>query len=237
MSRYLHVRLTVANSALESFLANAKAFMATGFLEDNGWKLLAAMEVDKASDYVLVTPPVTEASTTFVNLWQLPEDKLNLADVMFQLSEYGPYVALDNDVTHEIQEILYCVNSPEGAGDDALGKKLKAGHAFAMVRHYPSRQNLAEFAVSAGALAGSFAEQGKFTFAGTYQNITGLLNEFWDFWLLEKTQSCDGLRKTLVGVIEAEKGLVGDSYRHSIEFKNDGPDDGILILKKARFWQ
>lgn len=237
MSMYLHVRLTVANSKVDDFVENAKAFLTTHFLEENPnrWQLLAAMEIDKASDYALVTPPVKDPSTTFVNLWALPEP-LNLADVMFQLSEYGPYVTLDNDVTHEIQEVIYRVNSPDGLTDEALAKKLKAGHSFAMVRHYPSRQFLAEFAVSAGALSATFAEQAKFTFGGSYQNITGLLNEFWDFWLLDKAHSCDALRKTLAGLIEAEKTIVGDSYRESIGFAKDGPDDGILILKKARFW-
>ena len=238
MGMYLHVWLTVKESKVPAFVEKAKVFLDTQFLEraPNGWQLLAAMKVVEVAGHHLPTPPVDgEKSFTFVNVWALPEP-INLAAVMFQLSEYGPYVELDNEVSHELQEVIYRVNAPDSVNDDELAAQLKAGQRFAMVRHYPFRQNLAEFAVSSGALLGSFAAQAGYGFGGTYQNITGLLNEFWDLWRVEKGQTSASLREKLIALIQAERGMLGDSYRHSTEFTPKDPDDGVLILEKAEYW-
>lgn len=236
MSMYLHVWITVEKAKVDRFAKNAEAFLATRFLEDqHGWQLVAAMEVDQSSGYVLPVPPVPD-SVTFVNVWALPEN-FDIARVMFQLSEFGPYVRLDNDVSFELQQVIYRVNAPVLGSDQALAQEFEKADRFAMVRHYPFRENLAEFGMSSGALAERFAKKAGLKFGGTYQNITGLLNEFWEIWAIGAGKSSADVRELFKNLIVEENNMVGESYRHSIDFKTDDPDDGILVLNRARFWK
>jgi hypothetical protein len=257
MDSYLHVRLGVKRKLRDDFIAQAEEFLATGFLQKRGWQFLLGFELLSSrliDDLTRAPTQLPENLTYFTNVWKLPP-KFDVASIMLELSELSAYV------TTETQEIVLRINDPSQSDDD-LAKELRRGGVFAMVRHYPFRSDLASFVFSSAALAPTLESLAKFVYAGCYQSVTGLLNEFWDIWKVGETtremaaaETQDALLQTrgrLEDVIARLQGEIADDYRKAIYFDRsslsvdelqsdyrrppDGPDDGIVLVKAASYW-
>lgn len=258
METYLHVKLKVEREKYGAFIISAKKFLDDNFLQDKGWTFLLGFEVTGAALIDDLTrkplaPPPGRDLVSFINVWKLPPD-VDVATVMLELSELASYVNLDNNVALEEQDIVFRINEPPSYSDEELMTALRSGASFAMVRHYIFRDDLAKFAFSSAGLAQHFETKTSYAYAGCYQAITGLLNEFWDVWKVTNTGSLDpaDVRTKLTSVIGATEGLVAQSYKEAIYFDKsslpivnpaaatdgakDGPDDGIIVVKAAPYW-
>jgi len=260
MDSYLHVKLAVKREHYQKFVDNAKRFLETSFLEKKkGWQFLLGFETLSAKlidDQTRTLIPIPDNLVYFINVWKLPPDA-DVASVMLELSELGEYVELDNLVTTEDQEIVLRVNDPSKK-DEELAHQLYNGALFAMVRHYPFRDALASFVFTSAALAPQLETLSGFGYAGCYQNVTGLLNEFWELWRVQAHDSrkpsdaLDLAKATLTKAIGSLQDTVAKDYKKSIFFETssltrndptgnaklppDGPDDGIVLVKAAPYW-
>jgi hypothetical protein len=177
-----------------------------------------------------------KGETAFINIWKLPTkgSTVDIAQIMTDLSELPQYVVLDSIVLDESQDVVYRVHDAL-LDDDSLKKELLARGRFAFVRHYLDRDKLGAFVFNFGALAPAWADTQKFLYAGLYQNITGLLNEFWNVLAIADEDESN-LRKGLTQLANTD-GPVGTAYAESIDFKRTGPDDGIVIVGRAKYWE
>lgn len=263
MDSYLHVRLGVKRKHRDDFIAQAQEFLRTTFLQKRGWQFLLGFEVLSTHliDDLTRTPLRQPDNVTyFTNVWKLPPN-VDVGAIMLELSELSEYVTLDSYVATETQEIVLRINDPSRS-DEELANKLRRGGLFAMVRHYPFRSDLASFVFSSAAVAPELEFEAKFTYAGCYQNVTGLLNEFWDIWQIGESRGVlegDDAKRTLIEtrekltrVIGGLRSPVAEDYRKAIYFDRsslnvdepdpwnerapDGPDDGLAIVKAASYW-
>jgi len=261
MDTYLHVKLAVKREHYQEFIHNAKRFLETSFLEkQKGWHFLLGFETLSAKlidDQTRTLIPIPDNLVYFTNVWKLPPDA-DVASVMLELSELGEYVELDNLVTTEDQEIVLRVNDPS-QDDEELAGELYSGALFAMVRHYPFRDSLASFVFTSAALAPQVEAASGFGYAGCYQNVTGLLNEFWELWRVQTqdirkpSEALDYAKGALSKAINSLEDTVAKDYKKSIFFETsslkrdnpaenaklppDGPDDGIVLVKAAPYWK
>ncbi|HTA90510.1 MAG TPA: hypothetical protein VK745_13065 [Polyangiaceae bacterium] len=240
MALYLHVRITVKADQVAAFIKAARKFLETRFLPKQKWELIAAFQATGANYFGDLAERSNAArekhplEVTFINVWRM-SDIVDLSEIMLELSEFGPYIDLDARVTDESQDVALRVIDSDSNGDAELIKKVKAARCCAMVRHYVDRANLAEFVVNFGALVPSW-EHG-LVYCGTYQNVTGLLNEFWDVWIVEPALDLAAFRAKLSALVVAGgKDAVTQAFRHSIDFDKDGPDDGIVMVEPAEYW-
>lgn len=245
MTLFLHVTIDVKEPQEADFVYAMKDFLDGGFLRDkHDWELTAGFKIRETDCKVKEDGTAQKdggskpSNPRFVNIWKLPTAfaSNDVATIMLQSSELKSYVKLDSFVTTEKQNVVYRVNDPFTAGDIPLPKP---GGTFALVRHYIARPNLAEFVFSTGSLASQWEREmakGGRQFQGTFQNITGLLNEFWDVWYLPEPAPLDEFRGQLTKLIGGPGDLTA-SLRAALEFSDYGVDDGLLMVEPARYWQ
>ena len=211
---FLHVNITVPERNKEAFSDQLKIVLRESAL--GAWKL--------EGGFWLQSPPDSrkfdgsqelreKGDVQFVNIWRLPEGvtQADISKTMTQLSETESYVKLDNLVKIEQQEIVLRINKP--ISDTALSELswqngVERGR-FVRVRHYPFRANLGTFVFTAGALAPQWESAKGWKFLGTFQNITGLLNEFWDFWYVPESSKLETFERDLVDLVTAGTGKPG----------------------------
>jgi hypothetical protein len=265
---YLHVRLTVRKDrdTMAKFERAVNAFLDAGLLQKEfGWSLVAGMQVVEQNfpSEPLRRPLVASHGdeNTFINIWRLPNNQsvAEIPDIMLRLSEDPTYVDLDSAVLDESQDVVYRVNQAldeqalqPTADEKAVAIALRQRKRIAFVRHYVDRDKLAEYVVNFAALAPKWAAETHGLYAGTYQNITGLLNEFWDVWGLYDEGNLQSVRDTFRNLIDNEVGDIVKLYKHSIDYDKRDPrvnykadskaeaktatDDGLVVAVPAFYW-
>jgi hypothetical protein len=183
----------------------------------------------------------------------LPEGATSsdVAAKMVRLSETESYVALDAKVHTEIQEIVYLICAPSNprAWDAIRDQKARSG-AIARVRYYPFRTNISSLVFTVGAAAPEWEARTGWRFLGMFQNITGLLNEFWAYWYVPKP---DGLGHfdTALGELTGKDDRLMADLRASTESSGaiwtaptptpSAPSsrfhDGLALLVPADYWR
>jgi hypothetical protein len=255
MDIFLKVDITVQpdEQELAAFQRGIEAFLATGFMKRRHWDLFGGFQKVEQG-YVVSPEGYSKAQTTsadrvrgkqFLNLWSLPAgfSTRDIADIMLELADVSSYVELDSHVSIEVQEAVTRVNEPIIPPESVAGMR-KEG-LFACVRHYIDRKKLAKFALSSGALARDWmGRYSDMTFLGTYQDVTGLLNVFWDFWRIPPNMKLADFEKRLAELILTSD-PVSQTYRDAIQpdagplTRNSTPDhfhDGLDVLRAAPYW-
>jgi len=265
MDMFLKVDITVQPEEVEqaAFHRHIEAFLKTGFMKRRKWELYGGFQVFRQGyevapegfrKTVTSAPPAPHApdedktpasGPQFLNVWRLPKGfaTRDVADIMLELADVSSYVELDSHVEIEVQEVVARVNAP--ILETETDAKTRKEGVFAGVRHYVDRPRLAEFALSSGALAREWSRVNpSWSFLGTFQNVTGLLNVFWDLWQVPPDMTLPKFENALKTLISA-KDPITQAYRHSIE-PEDGPltasspvadfHDGLDILRAAPYW-
>jgi hypothetical protein len=249
MELFLHVAITVAQGRLEEFYRAKRAFLKTKVLETApiNWRFVGGFRVisenfpDTGSDRrvrIVRQRDDSVPEVSFINFWQLPSHSstTDIPKIMVRISEISEYIKLDLAVLDEIQNVVYQVNKQPEVDDQAtILEKVKQTKRAALIRHYPFRSMLGQFAFNFGALAPKWAKQNNYSFGGTYQAITGLLNEFWSVCVIDEYTTGAQVREALGSFIRSQA-MAGERLGRSIDFDNDGPDDGVVVVEPAEYW-
>jgi hypothetical protein len=253
MDLFLHVNIRVpkrnaegAGGADSSFPSLMTDFLRGGTLKRRGWDLQAGLlvreQLEVASSFNLQTALAPDEAQ-FVNLWRLPKDfhEGDIASVMLELSETPVYVKLDGLVSAEQQEIVSLVNAPAAVDKKRAGAldRARSGGGFIRIRHYVDRKNLSSFVFNSGAIAPVWSKEKSWEFLGTFQNITGVLNEFWEIWHIPKLVSRAEVEADLIELLDREDSVTKELAR-SIEYQQKKPNspthDGLAVLSAASYW-
>lgn len=269
---FLKVDIAVKKENVAAFEDKIGEFIRGKLLESDpiGWQLAGAFKVndqrldlDSAGELRRPSPGSHQKGTVdtdvrFLHIWKLPPDASieAVANAMSLLNDVPLYKQLDSLVKTESQDLYLRIIDPIEIKDpsDKTGKKRKnaldalatnhKGGRFAFVRHYVDRDKLGAFAFHSGALAPQWGKRNKWSFLGTYQSITGLLNVFWDVWETSsdsaehKVAALDTVAETESVLTETIKStdVVTQAYAASINRDKDGPHDGLVVASAAPYW-
>ncbi len=212
---FLHVSILVPRRHADEFVGRAQTFFDEGGFDSARWRLVGAYRADGPKELESRVTDVHTASphfarhaedagpfVTFVNVWQMPEDDTdgNLGNVMKDLADTDAYVALDNLVTREVQNLVWRIPmafdlpAPE-AGDE--------GDHYVRITRRIGRDDLARYTMQLS-FAVPYFMQRDWTYLGCHQNVTGLLNTFFELWKLPRTKNPTKLVEDTVAILMKE---------------------------------
>lgn len=251
MGLHLHVSITVPKEDEQAFSDQLKIVLREKALGD--WKLEGGFRVIGEMDPAQFDggrPRARDGEIEFVNVWRLPEGagSSDVAATMVRLSELESYIKLDAKVHTEAQEIVYRINAPRDEAAWEVVKQAKGG-AVARVRHYPFRSNISALVFTLGAISTEWEAKKGWTFLGMFQNITGLLNEFWAYWYLptydgvkqvnqelaELARQTDTLTTDLLASTHAKAPIWTPQGR--VDDAAVSIHDGLTLLTPAEYWR
>jgi hypothetical protein len=197
---FLHVNVVVKKKQANDFAKAVQAFFDDGGFEEDGWKLAGAFRTDGPDHLPTGATEMAASGTvqvhhekrhedvvpgpyvTFVNLWALPEGGTVLENVMMGLADTRSYIDLDNEVARETQNTVYRITNPDRKLPSPRGEP---GDVFVRIARRVAHEHLADYAGCLGAVIPAIEWHG-WTFLGDYQNVTGTLNTFFEFWKLPR---------------------------------------------------
>jgi hypothetical protein len=258
MQLFLHVniRMKAENKGLfaqrlGSFLNAADSILTQQFkwsLEGGLLMEKPTLIPEKAKAWTL-EKDLASTEVQFVNVWRLPPtfSSGDVGDIMLKLSESKEYVGLDSLVTVEAQELVYRFTAPlKCPASESMFKKVKGGPGKVVrIRRYVDRKFLGDFVFNGASLIPFWESDREWTFLGTFQNITGLLNEFWDFWYVPDFTDVEKFGAELATITNATDS-VSAAFRKSIGYvpvgttpgpdETNSPHDGLSIMNFAQYF-
>lgn len=202
---FLHVSILVPTKHEAIFTRDVQRFFDTGGFEAARWTLVGAYktkgpqalasrvtDVHTAASHVVKSLPEEKGPfTTFVNVWEMPADDTdgNLGNVMKDLADTDEYVVLDDLVTREVQNLVWRIPMafPIPAPADP-----PPSARFVRITRRIARDELAAYTMNLS-FAVPYLMQLGWTYLGCHQNVTGLLNTFFELWELPASKNPEKL--------------------------------------------
>ena len=213
---FLHVSILVPAKHADEFAERVQTFFDTGGFDHAKWTLAGAYRAEGPKS---LSPRVTDVPTdadhtakelpeeagpftTFVNVWEMPEGDSdgNLGNVMKDLADTDEYVALDDMVTREVQNLVWRIPMAFAIPAPAAPKK---GDHFLRITRRVARDELAHYTMQLSFAVPYFLQLG-WTYLGCHQNVTGLLNTFFELWQLPPSKDPEKLAQATLAKMAAE---------------------------------
>jgi hypothetical protein len=202
---FLHVNILVPERHEQHFAKLVQTFFDDGGFDAVGWQLVGAYRTSGPKALQSRVTDVHSAGhhvdkelaedkgpfTTFVNLWQMPDgaSDCDIGNVMKDLADTDSYVAVDDVVTREVQNLVWRIPMAFAIPTPAEAPK---GARFLRITRRIARDELASYTMNLSFSVPVFLQAG-WQYLGCHQNVTGLLNTFFELWQLPPSKNPEKL--------------------------------------------